>query len=39
VEAGKDSFLIKEVQLEGKRRMDVRDFLSGHAIAVGTVFE
>ena len=38
VETGKDSFLIKEVQLEGKRRMTVRDFLSGHSIAVGTVF-
>jgi methionyl-tRNA formyltransferase len=38
VAAGKDSYLIKEVQLEGKRRMDVRDFLSGHPIPVGTVF-
>ncbi len=35
---GKDSFLIKEVQLEGKRRMSVRDFLAGHPIPVGTVF-
>jgi len=38
VETGKGSFLIKEVQLEGKRRMGVRDFLSGHPISVGTVF-
>jgi methionyl-tRNA formyltransferase len=38
VETGKDSFLIKEVQLEGKRRMSVREFLSGHPISVGTVF-
>ena len=38
VETGKDSFLIKEVQLEGKRRMTIRDFLSGHPISVGTVF-
>lgn len=38
VETGKDSFFIKEVQLEGKRRMTVRDFLSGHPIAIGTVF-
>jgi methionyl-tRNA formyltransferase len=38
VETGKDSFLIKEVQLEGKKRMDIRDFLSGHPIPVGTVF-
>ncbi|MDI7259444.1 MAG: methionyl-tRNA formyltransferase [Thermodesulfobacteriota bacterium] len=38
VETGRDSFLIKEVQPEGKRRMSVRDFLSGHCIPVGTVF-
>jgi len=38
VETGKDSFLIKEVQLEGKRRMSVRDFLAGHSIPAGTVF-
>jgi len=37
VGTGKDSFLIKEVQLEGKRRMAVREFLSGHVITVGTV--
>jgi methionyl-tRNA formyltransferase len=35
---GKDSFLIKEVQLEGRRRMGVREFLSGHPVPVGTVF-
>jgi methionyl-tRNA formyltransferase len=38
VETGKDSFLIQEVQLEGKRRMNIRDFLSGHPIPVGTEF-
>ena len=38
VETGRDSYLIKEVQLEGKRRMPVRDFLAGHPISVGTVF-
>jgi len=38
VGTGRDSFLIKEVQLEGKRRMSVREFLSGHPISVGTVF-
>ena len=38
VEAGKDSFLIKEVQPEGKRRMSTRDFLSGHPVPLGTVF-
>ena len=36
---GKDSFFIKEVQLEGKRRMTVRDFLSGRPIPIGTVFQ
>jgi methionyl-tRNA formyltransferase len=38
VATGKDSFLIKEVQLQGRRRMTVREFLSGHPIPVGTVF-
>lgn len=32
------SLLIKELQPEGKRRMSVRDFLSGHRVVVGTVF-
>jgi len=39
VGTGKDSFLIEEVQLEGKRRMSIREFLTGHSIPVGTVFE
>jgi methionyl-tRNA formyltransferase len=39
VETGNDSFLIEEVQLEGKRRMSVREFLAGHSISIGTVFE
>ena len=38
IETGRGSFLIKEVQLEGKRKMTVRDFLSGHSIPVGTLF-
>ncbi len=38
VETGRDLFLIKEVQLEGKRRMNIRDFLAGHSVSVGTVF-
>lgn len=37
VEAGRDAYLIKEVQLEGRRRMSIREFLSGHPIPVGTV--
>jgi methionyl-tRNA formyltransferase len=38
VETGENSFLIREVQLEGKKRMTARDFLSGHPILIGTVF-
>jgi methionyl-tRNA formyltransferase len=37
VETGKDSFLVKEVQIEGRRRMTIREFLSGHPVPVGTV--
>ena len=39
VETGKDSYLIEEVQLEGRKRMTIREFLSGHSISVGTVFK
>jgi methionyl-tRNA formyltransferase len=39
VETGKGSFLIQEVQLEGKRRMAIRDFLAGNSISIGTVFD
>ena len=39
VGTGKDSFLIREVQLEGRRRMTIREFLSGHPIPMGTVFQ
>jgi methionyl-tRNA formyltransferase len=38
VETGKGSYLLKEIQLEGRRRMAIREFLSGHSIPVGTVF-
>ncbi len=37
VGTGKDAFLIKEVQLEGKRRMTAREFLAGHPVMVGAV--
>ena len=37
VKTGSGSFLIKEVQLEGKKRMVVRDFLSGNPVPIGTV--
>lgn len=36
VAAGEGAILLREVQLEGKRRMPIRDFLLGHPIAVGT---
>jgi len=39
VETGKNSYLIEEVQVEGRKRMTVREFLSGHSISVGTVFQ
>jgi methionyl-tRNA formyltransferase len=37
VEAGKDSYLIEEIQLEGRKKMTIREFLSGHSISAGTV--
>jgi methionyl-tRNA formyltransferase len=39
VGTGGGSFLIKEVQREGKNRLRIREFLTGHPIPVGTVFE
>ncbi len=39
VQTGDGTFLIKELQLEGKRRMNVRDFLLGHPVSIGLVFE
>ena len=39
VETGVDSFIVREVQLEGKKRMSVKDFQSGHPIPVGTIFQ
>jgi methionyl-tRNA formyltransferase len=38
VATGDGSLMIREVQPEGRRRMSVRDFLSGHRINIGTVF-
>ena len=37
MKTGKGSFLIREVQLEGGKRMSARDFLPGHPVSVGTV--
>ena len=37
VAAGQGSVLLRNIQLEGKRRMPARDFLLGHPVAPGTV--
>jgi methionyl-tRNA formyltransferase len=39
VGTGGGAFLIKEVQREGKKRMSIREFLTGHPIPVGAEFE
>jgi methionyl-tRNA formyltransferase len=39
VATGRESYLVKEVQLEGRKRMTIRGFLSGHSISTGTVFQ
>ncbi len=39
VDTGKGSYLITELQIEGKRRMAARDFLSGHPVPVGTALQ
>ena len=38
VGCGSGSLLLREVQLEGKRRMAIRDFLIGRPIPPGTIF-
>lgn len=35
---GDGAVLLREIQLEGKRRMQAREFLLGHPVAPGTVF-
>lgn len=37
VAAGTCGILLRDIQLEGKKRMQARDFLIGHAIETGTV--
>lgn len=39
VQTGKGSLQIEELQLEGKKRMDIRSFLRGYAVKEGTVLE
>jgi methionyl-tRNA formyltransferase len=38
VGTGDGALLLREVQLEGKRRMSAREFLQGHAVPVGARF-
>jgi methionyl-tRNA formyltransferase len=33
IAAGKGALLLREVQLEGKRRMSAADFVRGHAVS------
>jgi methionyl-tRNA formyltransferase len=37
VAAGSGAVLLREIQLEGKKRMKAREFLLGHAVAPGTL--
>ncbi len=37
VSAGEGSLLLKEIQLEGKKRMSAKDFIKGHRLAPGMV--
>lgn len=39
VRTGRGALVLKEVQLEGKKRMPVRDFLLGYPVKAGDVFE
>ena len=35
VAAGRDNLIIEELQIEGKRRMKVEEFITGHKISIG----
>lgn len=37
VAAGEGALLLRDIQLEGRKRMAARDFLIGHSIAAGTI--
>ena len=39
VATGRGLFRIEEVQMEGKKKMSVKDFLSGHPVPVGAVLQ
>ena len=34
----KDNLIIEELQIEGKRRMKVEEFIAGHKICIGEIF-
>ncbi len=38
VVTGKDNLIIEELQIEGKRRMRVEEFIAGHKICIGEIF-
>ncbi len=39
VATGKDNLIIEELQLEGKRKMRVDEFIAGHKINIGDIFK
>jgi len=38
VVTGKDNLIIEELQIEGKRRMKAEEFIAGHKICIGEIF-
>ena len=38
VQTGKDLLVLKQIQLEGKKRMDVAAFLLGYKVDAGMIF-
>lgn len=38
VACGQDALLLKEVQIEGKKKMEIGDFIKGHPLAIGQRF-
>ncbi|HIZ78748.1 MAG TPA: methionyl-tRNA formyltransferase [Candidatus Lachnoclostridium stercorigallinarum] len=39
IQTGKGSLSVRSLQLEGKKRMDIQDFLRGYSVEKGTVLE
>ncbi len=39
VAAGDDNLIIKELQLEGKRKMNIEEFICGHKVEIGQVLK